>query len=106
MNHVIKSNEPLKDKLIFSCVLKCHVALSLFLFLNDFPCRPSGQSGPSHQTIGAEIAAHEQTVEDMRRRNVANLPPSTADGKVAKGGTMLDQLQVTLTPTGELQVFC
>ncbi|XP_075869628.1 utrophin isoform X3 [Nelusetta ayraudi] len=45
------------------------------------------------QTIGSEIAAHEQTVEDMRRRNVANLPPSTADGKAAKGGTMLDQLQ-------------
>lgn len=52
------------------------------------------------QTIGAEIAAHEVTVEDMRRRNVANLPPSTADGKAARGGTMLDQLQVTLTPTG------
>uniref|UniRef100_A0A669BS51 Utrophin n=1 Tax=Oreochromis niloticus TaxID=8128 RepID=A0A669BS51_ORENI len=33
------------------------------------------------QTIGAEIAAHEVTVEEMRRRNVANLPPNTADGK-------------------------
>lgn len=60
---------------------------------------------PPNQTIGAEIAAHEQTVEDMRRRNVANLPPSTADGKAAKGGTMLDQLQVTLTPAGEIQVL-
>lgn len=53
------------------------------------------------QTIGAEIAAHEVTVEEMRRRNVANLPPPTTDGKAARGGTMLDQLQVTLTPTGQ-----
>ncbi|XP_054616989.1 utrophin isoform X8 [Dunckerocampus dactyliophorus] len=45
------------------------------------------------QTIGAEIATHEVTVEEMRRRNVANLPPPAADGKAAKGGTMLDQLQ-------------
>ncbi|XP_029983839.1 utrophin isoform X3 [Sphaeramia orbicularis] len=45
------------------------------------------------QTIGAEIAAHEVTIEDMRRRNVANLPPPSADGKAARGGTMLDQLQ-------------
>uniref|UniRef100_UPI0037E8DCF8 utrophin isoform X4 n=1 Tax=Semicossyphus pulcher TaxID=241346 RepID=UPI0037E8DCF8 len=45
------------------------------------------------QTIGAEIAAHEGTVEEMRRRNVANLPPPTGDGKAARGGTMLDQLQ-------------
>ncbi|KAM6992528.1 utrophin isoform 4-T4 [Tautogolabrus adspersus] len=45
------------------------------------------------QTIGAEIAAHEVTVEEMRRRNVANLPPSTGDSKAARGGTMLDQLQ-------------
>ncbi|KAM3602596.1 uncharacterized protein V6R79_007126 [Siganus canaliculatus] len=45
------------------------------------------------QTIGAEITAHEVTVEEMRRRNVANLPPPTTDGKAARGGTMLDQLQ-------------
>nr|XP_033503851.1 dystrophin isoform X5 [Epinephelus lanceolatus] len=45
------------------------------------------------QTIGAEIAAHEATVEEMRKRNVANLPPPTTDGKAARGGTMLDQLQ-------------
>ncbi|KAG7239203.1 hypothetical protein INR49_029954, partial [Caranx melampygus] len=45
------------------------------------------------QTIGSEIAAHEATVEEMRRRNVANLPPPTTDGKAARGGTMLDQLQ-------------
>uniref|UniRef100_A0A8C4GNL2 Utrophin n=1 Tax=Dicentrarchus labrax TaxID=13489 RepID=A0A8C4GNL2_DICLA len=45
------------------------------------------------QTIGTEIAAHELTVEEMRRRNVANLPPPTSDGKTARGGTMLDQLQ-------------
>ncbi|XP_078146088.1 utrophin isoform X3 [Centroberyx gerrardi] len=45
------------------------------------------------QTIAAEIAAHEVTVEEMRRRNVANLPPATTDGKAVRGGTMLDQLQ-------------
>nr|XP_061785642.1 dystrophin-like isoform X2 [Nerophis lumbriciformis] len=45
------------------------------------------------QTIGAEIATHEVTVEEMRRGNVANLPPPAADGKAAKGGTMLEQLQ-------------
>ncbi|XP_061667826.1 utrophin isoform X3 [Syngnathoides biaculeatus] len=45
------------------------------------------------QNIGAEIAAHEVTVEEMRRRNVANLPLPATDGKAAKGGTMLDQLQ-------------
>ncbi|KAI4801672.1 hypothetical protein KUCAC02_019550 [Chaenocephalus aceratus] len=45
------------------------------------------------QTIGAEIAAHEVTVEDMRKRNVANMPPPSTDGKAARGGTMLDQLQ-------------
>ncbi|KAK7907774.1 hypothetical protein WMY93_016386 [Mugilogobius chulae] len=45
------------------------------------------------QAIGAEIAVHEATVEDMRRRNVANLPPPSTDGKAARGGTMLDQLQ-------------
>lgn len=37
----------------------------------------------------------------MRRRNVANLPPSTSDGKASRGGTMLDHLQVTVTSTGE-----
>ncbi|TDH00467.1 hypothetical protein EPR50_G00188590 [Perca flavescens] len=45
------------------------------------------------QTIGTEIAAHEVTVEEMRKRNVANLPPPSPDGKAARGGTMLDQLQ-------------
>ncbi|XP_029966777.1 utrophin isoform X2 [Salarias fasciatus] len=45
------------------------------------------------QAIGVEIAAHEVTVEEMRRRNVANLPPPSTDGKAARGGTMLDQLQ-------------
>ncbi|MEQ2234774.1 hypothetical protein ILYODFUR_034840, partial [Ilyodon furcidens] len=44
-------------------------------------------------TIGAEIAAHEVTIEEMKRRNVTNLPPSTAEGKAARGETMLDQLQ-------------
>lgn len=37
----------------------------------------------------------------MRRRNVANLPPPSTDGKAARGGTMLDQLQVTLTSAGQ-----
>lgn len=52
------------------------------------------------QTIGAEIAAHEVTVEELRSRNVGNLPPATPEGKAARSGTMLDLLQV-LTPSGE-----
>lgn len=32
---------------------------------------------------------------------MANLPPATADGRAVRGGTMLDHLQVTVTPTGE-----
>lgn len=32
---------------------------------------------------------------------MANLPPSTSDGKASRGGTMLDHLQVTVTSTGE-----
>ena len=40
-------------------------------------------------------------MEDMRKRNVANVPPSTCDGKVLRGGTMLDHLQVTVTSTRE-----
>ncbi|XP_049613871.1 utrophin isoform X7 [Syngnathus scovelli] len=45
------------------------------------------------QNIGAEIATHEVTVQEMWKSNVANLPPPVVDGKAAKGGTMLDQLQ-------------
>lgn len=45
------------------------------------------------QTIGAEIAAHEVTVEELRSRNVGNLPPATPEGKAARSGTMLDLLQ-------------
>lgn len=33
------------------------------------------------------------------------MPPSTTDGKAARGGTMLDQLQVTVTPTGANEVL-
>lgn len=32
---------------------------------------------------------------------MANLPPSTSEGKASRGGTMLDHLQVTVTSTGE-----
>ncbi|XP_068615937.1 utrophin-like, partial [Brachionichthys hirsutus] len=45
------------------------------------------------QTIGAEITTHEVTLEEIRRRNVVNLPPPTADGKAGRGGTKLDLLQ-------------
>ncbi|XP_023808856.1 utrophin isoform X3 [Oryzias latipes] len=45
------------------------------------------------QSIAAEIAELEVTMEDMKRRNVFNLPPPAADAKAARGGTMLDQLQ-------------
>ncbi|XP_030642262.1 utrophin isoform X2 [Chanos chanos] len=45
------------------------------------------------QTIQAEISAHEATLEDFRRRNVGNQPVPTTEGKPARGGSMLDQLQ-------------
>ncbi|GAA6081561.1 utrophin, partial [Tachysurus ichikawai] len=49
------------------------------------------------QAIQADITAHEASLEDLRRRNVGNAPapaPAPAsDGKSARGGTMLDQLQ-------------
>ncbi|XP_057175633.1 dystrophin isoform X1 [Triplophysa rosa] len=45
------------------------------------------------QAIQAEIAAHEATLEDLRKRNVGNVPPSAPEGKPARGGTLLDQLQ-------------
>ncbi|XP_060750696.1 utrophin-like isoform X3 [Tachysurus vachellii] len=47
------------------------------------------------QAIQVDIAAHEASLEDLRRRNVGNVPaPAPAsDGKSARGGTMLDQLQ-------------
>ncbi|KAL0967779.1 hypothetical protein UPYG_G00256790 [Umbra pygmaea] len=45
------------------------------------------------QTIGAEIATHEVTVEELRSRNVGNLPPASPEGKAARAGTMLDLLQ-------------
>ncbi|XP_073730912.1 utrophin isoform X3 [Misgurnus anguillicaudatus] len=45
------------------------------------------------QAIQTEIAAHEATLEDLRKRNVGNVPPSAAEGKSVRGGTQLDQLQ-------------
>lgn len=45
------------------------------------------------QAIQAEIAAHEATVEDLRRRNVGNVPPTASEGKPVRGGTLLDQIQ-------------
>uniref|UniRef100_A0A3P9A6P6 Utrophin n=1 Tax=Esox lucius TaxID=8010 RepID=A0A3P9A6P6_ESOLU len=45
------------------------------------------------QTIGSEIAAHEVTVEELRSRNVVNLPPAAPEGKATRSGTMLDLLQ-------------
>ncbi|XP_051515681.1 utrophin-like isoform X3 [Myxocyprinus asiaticus] len=45
------------------------------------------------QSIQADIAAHEATLEDMRRRNVGNVPPTATEGKLVRGGTLLDQLQ-------------
>ncbi|KAJ8009626.1 hypothetical protein DPEC_G00090860 [Dallia pectoralis] len=45
------------------------------------------------QTISAEIAAHEVTLEELRNRNVCNLPPVTPEGKTVRTGTMLDLLQ-------------
>ncbi|KAJ8270600.1 hypothetical protein GJAV_G00116950 [Gymnothorax javanicus] len=45
------------------------------------------------QSIQAEITAHEATLEDLRRRNVGNVPAVCTDGKATRGITMLDQLQ-------------
>uniref|UniRef100_A0A672PNE4 Utrophin n=1 Tax=Sinocyclocheilus grahami TaxID=75366 RepID=A0A672PNE4_SINGR len=45
------------------------------------------------QVIQAEIVAHEATLEDLRRRNVGNVPPTVPEGKPVRGGTLLDQLQ-------------
>ncbi|XP_058266375.1 utrophin isoform X2 [Hemibagrus wyckioides] len=45
------------------------------------------------QAIQADIAAHEASLEDLRRRNTGNIPAPASDGKSARGGTMLDHLQ-------------
>uniref|UniRef100_W5NH22 Utrophin n=1 Tax=Lepisosteus oculatus TaxID=7918 RepID=W5NH22_LEPOC len=45
------------------------------------------------QNIQAEIAAHEANMEELRRRNVGNVPVVTLEGKAPRGGTMLDVLQ-------------
>ncbi|XP_077060733.1 utrophin isoform X2 [Siphateles boraxobius] len=45
------------------------------------------------QAIQAEIAAHEATLEDLRRRNVGNVPSTAPEGKPVRAGTQLDQLQ-------------
>ncbi|KAI5096115.1 utrophin [Silurus meridionalis] len=45
------------------------------------------------QAIQADIAAHEASLEDLRRRNLGNVPAPASDGKSSRGGTMLDQLQ-------------
>uniref|UniRef100_W5K083 Utrophin n=1 Tax=Astyanax mexicanus TaxID=7994 RepID=W5K083_ASTMX len=45
------------------------------------------------QAIQAEITAHEASFEDLRKRNVASVPAAAPEGKPARGGTMLDQLQ-------------
>ncbi|XP_033874683.3 dystrophin-like isoform X3 [Acipenser ruthenus] len=45
------------------------------------------------QTIQAEIAAYEVSLEELRRRNAGNFPPVTPEGKSPRGGTLLDVLQ-------------
>ncbi|XP_076128623.1 utrophin isoform X2 [Alosa pseudoharengus] len=45
------------------------------------------------QRIQAEITSHEAAVEDLKKRNVGNAPPSTPEGKANRGGTVQDQLQ-------------
>ncbi|XP_066527919.1 utrophin-like isoform X3 [Hoplias malabaricus] len=58
------------------------------------------------QAIQAEIAAHESSLEDLRKRNVGNVPAATSDGKAVRGGTMLDQLQRKLREINtKLQLF-
>lgn len=48
------------------------------------------------QAIQTDIAAHEASLEDLRRRNAGNGPAPTSDGKSSRGGTMLDHLQVRI----------
>ncbi|KAG1936105.1 utrophin [Pimephales promelas] len=45
------------------------------------------------QAIQAEITAHEATLEDLRRRNVGNVPSTAPEGKPVRAGTQLEQLQ-------------
>ncbi|MGH0134290.1 UNVERIFIED_CONTAM: hypothetical protein FKN15_028054 [Acipenser sinensis] len=45
------------------------------------------------QTIQAEIAAYEVSLEELRRRNAGNFPPVTPEGRSPRGGTLLDVLQ-------------
>ncbi|XP_072552167.1 utrophin [Salminus brasiliensis] len=58
------------------------------------------------QAIQTEIAAHEASLEDLRKRNVANVPAAAPESKPARGGTMLDQLQRKLREiTTKFQLF-
>ncbi|TSL61145.1 Utrophin [Bagarius yarrelli] len=45
------------------------------------------------ESIQADITAREVSLEDLRRKNAGNFPAPASDGKPARGGTMLDQLQ-------------
>ncbi|KAL2082234.1 hypothetical protein ACEWY4_022052 [Coilia grayii] len=45
------------------------------------------------QRIQAEMASHEATLEELKRRNVGNVPPPTPEGKLSRGGTVLEQMQ-------------
>ena len=46
------------------------------------------------QRIQAEIVSHEAALEDLKKRNVGNVPTPTPEGKASRGGTVLDQIQV------------
>ncbi|XP_031437852.1 utrophin isoform X1 [Clupea harengus] len=45
------------------------------------------------QRIQAEIVSHEAALEDLKKRNVGNVPTPTPEGKASRGGTVLDQIQ-------------
>ncbi|XP_060793676.1 utrophin isoform X3 [Neoarius graeffei] len=69
----------------------CHLDQALTSYLTD---RIDAFQKPQEaQAIQAEIQAHEATLEDLRRRNVGNVPAPASDGKSSRGGTMLDHLQ-------------
>ncbi|XP_035377237.1 utrophin-like isoform X3 [Electrophorus electricus] len=58
------------------------------------------------QAIQAELAAHEASLEDLRRRLAAGAPATAPDGKLASGGPTLDQLQRKLREVNtKLQLF-
>lgn len=56
------------------------------------------------QKIQAEIAAHESTLEELKR-NVRSLKPASPECRTSRGGSQLDALQVNTANTVLCQFF-